>query len=463
METMRAAIDEVVTEHTTRSKVTVAMRQQECFAVRPGIDGLLDVARTTYLACIEEIHALAQRYGEEYKIPGLRVRYTASRGYHLTVPRSVRALPEEFCQAVRGRKHIAVSTQDLISLNDRSVEALTEIYVMTISVLQSLQERLRAHLPALHALVDGVALLDMLLSFANVVTLNAGWVRPRLTHAGPTVIKGGRHAIVEALFPGSFVANDTYFSTRSNLQLVTGPNASGKSTYLRQLALIHVLAQVGSYVPAEFASLRLCDRLLSRLSNEDDADGSSSTFLAEMRATRYILASATSRSLVLIDELGRGTSTLDGTAIAWAVAEKLAGLQAYSMLVTHFHQLTRLALLYPSISCLQLGTVVREESRLTFTYRVQPGGTSADAGYGISMAKHAGFPDAVLDSARQLRVKLAAATCDGDDAEFARQLAESSRRQALCQALRQLRDSRLEGAALVDYLAALAGKYGAAT
>ena len=247
------------------------------------------------------------------------------------------------------------------------------------------------------------AQLDVLTCFAHLA-VGRNYTRPEFGDAGELLIQAGRHPVIEKLSEPAgerFVPNDLYLNDSSNLILiVTGPNMGGKSTYLRQAALICLLAQMGSFVPAEKARLPILDRIYTRIGASDNLARGRSTFLVEMTETATILNTATPRSLVLLDEVGRGTSTFDGLSIAWAVVERLhTHTRAKTLFATHYHELTELADLLPGVKNVHV-SVKESGAEIVFLHRIEPG--SADKSYGIDVAKLAGLPPEVIERARQV-------------------------------------------------------------
>ena len=235
-----------------------------------------------------------------------------------------------------------------------------------------------------------------------------GWVRPGVTRGGSLRVHGGRHPVVEAVAGGGFVPNDTLLDPEAEqLLLITGPNMGGKSTYLRQVALIALLAQMGSFVPAAEATIGLVDRIFTRVGASDNLVGGESTFMVEMRETANILAGLTARSLVVLDEIGRGTSTFDGISIAWAVAEHLheAPERPRTLFATHFHELTALAAERPRVRNLSVA-VTEWKGEIVFLRQIVPG--PASRSYGVEVARLAGVPTAVVARARELLAGLEA-------------------------------------------------------
>jgi DNA mismatch repair protein MutS len=257
----------------------------------------------------------------------------------------------------------------------------------------------------LRRIASAMATIDVLAALAQTAQKHA-WIRPEITEDVTLSIRKGRHPIVAALLDGSFIPNSVEFSDEGGrCFIVTGPNMGGKSTYLRQTALIVVLAQIGAYVPAERAVVGLVDRIFARLGASDDLHEGESTFMVEMREASHILSHASPRSLVLIDELGRGTATTDGQSLAQAILEHLAlSLESRTLFATHYHEITALAELSPKIKNLSVGSV-EDGDRVVFTHEIQEG--PAPRSYGIEVAKLSGLPNFVIERASEILSLLA--------------------------------------------------------
>ena len=236
------------------------------------------------------------------------------------------------------------------------------------------------------------------------MALENGYVKPVINDEDIIEVKEGRHPVIEKMFEqGVFVSNDTYMNSRDNqLMLITGPNMAGKSTYMRQVALISIIAQIGSFVPAKYASLSLCDKVFTRIGASDDLAAGKSTFMVEMWEVSNILQNATSKSLVLLDEVGRGTSTYDGLSIAWSVIEFLCSdkkIKCKTLFATHYHELTKLEGNIQGV--VNYRVAVRElQNEIIFLHKIVRGGT--DQSYGIEVAKLAGLPMKVIDRAKEI-------------------------------------------------------------
>ncbi|KAG0369469.1 MutS protein msh4 [Gamsiella multidivaricata] len=366
-------IDSVIEQNMVQEKTPVGLRNQRCFAVKAGCNGLLDVARQTYKETINDIFEAVNRYVEEYNI-NLKVQFSMTMGYYLStsVDRlEVGMLPLIFINVVKKNKILIFTTLELMKKNAKINDSLTEVYLMSDKIVSDLSSSIRSKIGALYNASEAVAMIDMLLSFAYILTVN-NYVRPEFTDM--IVIKQGRHPIIEKLYSAPFVANDTYASSANTFQIITGPNMSGKSTYLRQVALLTVMAQIGSFVPAEYAAFRIMHRLFSRICNDDSIELNASTFMMEMKETAYILQNVNKNSLVVIDELGRGkcpgvlperTSIYDGLGIAFAVCEELIHTHALVLFATHFHELTSSLTVYHNVINLHLETELKCDGRDT--------------------------------------------------------------------------------------------------
>lgn len=446
----------MLTESTVFSKNSLEMRHNECFALRSGLDGLLDVARKTFLQSVEDIYKLAEKYAMELDAP-VKVCFNSNRGYHIAVPSDLQSLPKEYVQAVLNKRTISCTTEELSSLSDRAAEAIDYALRLTHDLIQGLMEKVRESMDALFALTDTVALIDMLCSFADLVALSPlPFTRPLLKTDGPLVVHSGRHPVVSVLQKTGFVANDCFLGEppHPSMLVVSGPNGSGKSTYIKQVALITIMAQIGCFVTAKYASVPVRDRILSRMCSSDDMEHNLSTFHMEMKETAYLLNNVTSRSLVLVDELGRGTSNIDGMAIAVAVAEALLYSQAFTLYVTHYSQITMLSGLYPTLKNVHLKTTLSETSSgMQYLHEVGQGCCDMDSGYGIVMAETCGFPDSVTAEARRFQAVLRKTyplliSCEGVDKN-------AVQANVLVSNLLLLKDSSLDDSGLRSYLQTL--------
>lgn len=374
--------------------------------IREGVDADLDSLKTLH----EDAHAVLADYLEEERIATglstLRLRKNGIIGYYLELSKAAAsALPGHFVrkQSLVGAERF--TTERLMELERRISGAEESIVEIEKRIFLETREGLKPVLPALADLARSIAALDVSQSLAFAAT-RRGWSCPRMDEGDGLFIMEGRHPVVEAWLPeGEFIPNDLELGTEGKrFALITGPNMAGKSTYLRQCALAVVMAQMGSFIPAREARLGLVDRIFCRVGAQDNLARGESTFLVEMNETAFILNTATPKSLVIMDEVGRGTSTVDGLSIAWAVAERLLdGIGARSLFATHYHELG--ALSHPALLPLCL-EVLETEGRIVFMKRVKPG--YARSSYGLHVARLAGLPQEVLDRAAVIQGELEA-------------------------------------------------------
>jgi DNA mismatch repair protein MutS len=375
--------------------------------IRPGADAQLDelvdagADARTWIAGLEEVERRRTAIGS------LKVGYNRVFGYYIEVPNAHRAaVPTDYV-----RKQTLVGAERYITADLKERETVVlgareRALARELQILQELTAGVGAHAAALLDAAAAVAIIDVHRSLACVAA-DDGWVRPLVDSSGVIDVDQGRHPLVErALGAGRFVANDCRLDAAERIVVLTGPNMAGKSTFLRQVALLALLAQVGSFVPAARARIGVCDRIFTRIGAQDDLSGGLSTFMVEMAETATILRQATSRSLVILDEIGRGTSTYDGMSIAQAVVEHLHDaphLNCRTLFATHFHELTVLADRLPRVTNARVD-VLEEGDGVTFLHRIVPGG--ADRSYGIHVARLAGVPAGVIVRARQLLAEL---------------------------------------------------------
>lgn len=378
--------------------------------IRDGINAELDERRR----CLEEdkqwLANLEVTERQRTGINNLKVGYNKTFGYYLTLPRSkAEQAPENYL-----RKQTLVNEERYITpeLKERETRILTaqdDLNSLEYEIFVELRSKIADRAQEIRDIAKAVAAIDVLSGLAEVAVYQ-GYCCPEMVEGRLIEIVDGRHPVVEqSLAAGFFVPNSTHLgysdseSTQGNnpdLVILTGPNASGKSCYLRQVGLIQLMAQIGSFVPAKSAKLSICDRIFTRVGAVDDLATGQSTFMVEMNETANILNHATQKSLVLLDEIGRGTATFDGLSIAWAVAEYLATeIQARTIFATHYHELNELASILGNVANYQV-TVREMPNEIIFLHQVQPGG--ADKSYGIEAGRLAGLPSSVICRAKQV-------------------------------------------------------------
>jgi DNA mismatch repair protein MutS len=363
------------------------------------LDGILIASRDakTWVANLEKTER------ERTGIKTLKVGYNKVFGYYLEVTHSnTQAVPDDYIRKqtlVNAERYITPQLKEYEALILNAEERIAEVEKrLFLEVCQQVAARANALWKTARALAQ----IDVAVALAQVA-VSRRYVRPRLTEADELHIVGGRHPVVEqTLSDAAFVPNDLHFDSSERILVITGPNMSGKSTFLRQAALIVLMAQIGSFVPAESATLGLVDRIFTRIGAQDEIAAGQSTFMVEMVETANILHHATSRSLIVLDEIGRGTSTYDGLSIAWAVVEYLHNhprLRAKTLFATHYHELVELASSLPHVRNYNVA-VAEEGDRVVFLHKIVPGG--ADRSYGIHVAQLAGLPKPVIRRAQEL-------------------------------------------------------------
>ncbi|PVF95072.1 hypothetical protein CPB86DRAFT_764679 [Serendipita vermifera] len=396
------------------------------YAVRADCNPLLDVARASYKENIHDIFDLGKTTQERYEVPvELVYMQEGGGGFHFSLSRSITEdadweWPQEWIDRTLRRKKWIFSSLDLKKLNGRMREMLEETLMISATIIEELLAGVLDNIAVLYKASEAVALLDMLWSFAkrsiyssysqfhiyhwamySVYTTSSA-ARPEFT--GTLAIKSGRHPVLESVrAAGSFVSNDVFANESACFQIIQGP---GKSTYIRQIALLTIMAMSGCFVPATYASFKLFDSLLTRLSNEDDSERSLSTFSNEMATASMILGLSTKDSLVLIDELGRGTSAQEGVGIAHAIAEELIERKCTAFFTTHFADLAMTLSRHPTVVNLHLSVqnngTASHGLRMQFKYKICDGVPQENIHYGLELARLADLPDSVTTEAKRV-------------------------------------------------------------
>lgn len=366
--------------------------------IREGVDGTLDELRTAAATGHQWFKDLETKERARLGIPSLKVRYNRQIGWFIEVTKTHEAkVPEEWRrkqQMTNGNRYV---TEELSEWEDKLLTADTRANNMEYKMFRDLRDRCKTHVRALAEISGKVACIDVLQCFAEVAR-NRGWNRPTMYEDDRLIAKGLRHPVLE-LQP-NYVPNDIKMDKKRRFLLITGPNMGGKSTYLRCAALLSILAQAGSYVPAESASLGLVDRVFTRVGASDDIRRGRSTFMMEMMEVAHILKRATSNSLILLDEIGRGTSTFDGLSIAWSVTEDVCRrIGARTLFATHYHQLVGLQDDAPGLVNVHV-QVAEFEGTLKFLHTVADG--PCDDSYGVQVAALAGLPRHVVERSGEL-------------------------------------------------------------
>ena len=373
---------------------------------------------------------LETREREKTGIKNLRIRYNKVFGYYLEVTNSFKDLVPDYYT----RKQTLANAEryiipELKELEDTILGAEDKLCALEYELYCEVRNTIAAELTRIQRTAKAVAKLDVIASLALVAERN-NYVRPKINEKGVIDIRDGRHPVVEKMIPNDmFIANDTYLDDKKQrISIITGPNMAGKSTYMRQAALIVLMAQLGSFVPASSANIGLVDRIFTRVGASDDLASGQSTFMVEMNEVANILRNATSKSLLILDEIGRGTSTFDGLSIAWAVVEYISNsklLGAKTLFATHYHELTELEGKISNVNnyCI---AVKEKGDDIVFLRKIVKGG--ADKSYGIQVAKLAGVPNPVINRAKEIVEELVTADITGKVKDIAVQGSETKKK-----------------------------------
>ncbi len=365
--------------------------------IRDGYNKELDRYRDVAANGKDHILAMEAREKEATGIQSLKIKFNKVFGYYIEVTKpNIHLVPEDrYIRKQTMTNHERYITEELKEFEEEILGAEEKSLKLELELFHQLRERIALRSNDIARLADAVAYLDVLVNFAEQA-INRGYCRPEITEGTELDIVAGRHPVVESLMrAGEFVPNDlTLPPERSRFVLLTGPNMAGKSTIMRQIAVIALMAQMGSFVPAEKVTLGLCDRIFTRVGASDNLAGGQSTFMVEMTETANILHNATGRSLVILDEIGRGTSTFDGISIAWAVAEHLHNrIGCRTMFATHYHELTELEMALSHLR--NMNVAINEwQGEILFLHKLVEGGSNRS--YGIQVARLAGLPKTVV-------------------------------------------------------------------
>lgn len=358
---------------------------------------------------------------EKTGIKGLKIKYNKVFGYYLDVTNSYKDLvPDYYVRKQTLTNSERYTTDELKQLEDVILGAEDKLFSLEYNIFSEIRDEISSQVVRIQTTAKALAKIDVFASLAYVAEHN-NYVKPNINEKGIIDIKNGRHPVVEKMMPDSmFVTNDTYLDMNNNrVSIITGPNMAGKSTYMRQTALITLMAQIGSFVPATSANIGVCDKIFTRVGASDDLASGQSTFMVEMTEVANILRNATPKSLLILDEIGRGTSTFDGLSIAWAVVEHICDtklLGAKTLFATHYHELTELEGTMKGVNnyCI---SVKEQGDNIVFLRKIVKGG--ADKSYGIQVAKLAGVPDSVINRAKELVAELSNADITAKAKEIA--------------------------------------------
>lgn len=377
--------------------------------IKPGVNGELDYFRELLTGGENWLKEFEESEREKTGIKNLRVNYNKVFGYFIEVTNSnLSMVPAEYIRKqtlTNGERFI---TEELKKHEDDVLSAKFKSTELEYKLFCDFREYSKEFVTKIREIADCIAQTDVLSSLAEVAVEN-NYCKPIIDESDDFIVKNGRHPVLEKILPlGEYVANDLDLKCNTTdstqFMILTGPNMAGKSTYMRQNALIALLAQIGSWVPADYVKLGIIDKIFTRVGASDDLTLGQSTFMVEMIETSYILNSATDRSFILLDEIGRGTSTYDGVAIAWSVAEFIATkIKARTIFATHYHELNVMTNTYPQIKNYRI-TIAEENGEIEFLRKIVQGGASKS--YGIQVAKMAGLPNSVIKRSQELMNKM---------------------------------------------------------
>ena len=380
------------------------LAQKDGGIIREGYNEDVDKFRRSRTDGKKWLSELEARERERTGIKSLKIKYNRVFGYSLEVTNTFKDLvPENYIRKQTLTNAERYITQELKDLEDLILGAEDKLYALEFELFSDIRDQVGAEVVRIQRTAKAVAALDVFASLALVAQRN-NFVRPKINETGLIDIRNGRHPVVEQMIENDmFIPNDTYLDNhKKRISIITGPNMAGKSTYMRQTALIVLMAQIGSFVPADSANIGVVDRIFTRVGASDDLASGQSTFMVEMTEVANILRNATSRSLLILDEIGRGTSTFDGLSIAWAVIEHISNTKlcgAKTLFATHYHELTELEGTMEGVNnyCI---AVKEKGDDIVFLRKIVKGG--ADKSYGIQVAKLAGVPDSVIQRAKEL-------------------------------------------------------------
>ncbi|KAF3898721.1 MutS like protein [Trichophyton interdigitale] len=451
-EPVQTILKETLNDDVRYQTSALDLRNHRTYAVKAGVNNLLDVARQTYKEANDDVSELCARLTEEYDIP-LDLRFESGRHYYFRV-RSTDLkgvmLPDIFINVYRKKAYVEFQTLDLVKMNQKITDSHNEVVSMSDRSIQELIDDARSQISSLFRISEAVALLDMIAAFAYLQTIQ-DYVRPEITDT--LAIKAGRHPIREKIHSTKYIPNDVYASSQSRFQIITGCNMSGKSTYIRSLALMAVMAQIGSSVPAQYASFPVVHQLFARVSTDDNQATNVSTFSTEMREMAFILRNVDSKSMVIIDELGRGTASTDGLAISIAIAEALVETHALVWFTTHFHDLPRIMEHRSGVINLHLAVDMSDpRSKITMLYKIVDGYVQ-EQHYGLALARIFSLPPYLIGVAEEVSNHLALAAQNRAKSPAVISLAKRRRLLlTLGEQLRHAHEGTMEDEALREWL-----------
>ncbi|SNX55433.1 DNA mismatch repair protein MutS [Thermoanaerobacterium sp. RBIITD] len=368
--------------------------------IKDGYDENVDKLRKASTEGKAWITNLEASEKEKTGIKTLKVGYNKVFGYYIEVSKSyISMVPQNYIRKQTLANAERYVTPELKEIEEKILGAETKLIDLEYEIFNKIREKIKNEIERIQKTAKNIAILDVLISLSNVAETN-NYVKPTVDNSDRIVIKDGRHPVIETIMDDSFVSNDIEIDEKKPIMIITGPNMAGKSTYMRQIALIVLMAQIGSFVPASFAKIGIVDRIFTRVGASDDLFSGQSTFMVEMSEVSNILSSATEKSLIILDEVGRGTSTYDGMSIACAILEYIHDkIKAKTLFATHYHELTKLEDKLDGVRNFNI-SVEEKNDDIIFLRKIIPG--AADRSYGIQVSKLAGLPDIVINNAKNI-------------------------------------------------------------
>ncbi|MFW5991073.1 MAG: DNA mismatch repair protein MutS [Candidatus Nanoarchaeia archaeon] len=371
--------------------------------IQKGFNNELDELRDVSQNSKKIIQELEAREKSKTGIKSLKVRYNKVFGYYIEITKTqLNLVPEHYMRKQTMANAERFITDELKELETKIISADERMKELEYELFMEIVEEVKKHTKKLQEVSKRIAILDVILSFSDVAS-SCGYTKPVVDNKYSLKIKEGRHPVIEQNTE-NFITNDTVMDEDARTFIITGPNMAGKSTFMRQSALIIIMAQIGCFVPAKKAKVGVVDRVFTRVGASDDISSGQSTFMMEMTQTALILNNATKKSFIILDEIGRGTSTFDGMALAWSVAEYITkNIKCKTLFATHYHTLNDLSKQLKEVKNYNI-SVVEENDSIVFLHKIEEGGT--DKSYGIHVAKLAGIPDNVIEEAKRMQMKL---------------------------------------------------------
>ena len=373
--------------------------------IRTGFNKELDELRSISRDGQSWLQQYQKQQIERTGIDKLKVGFNQVFGYYIEISRSnADKVPADYVRKQTITNAERYITDELKKYETRALGAEEKALALEQKLFEEVRIQAAQYIPRLQELADTISQCDCLAALAHIAN-RRGYIRPKLTTDNDLLIQDGKHPVLAEMLGAEFVPNDISLGNQAgDVMIITGPNMSGKSTYIRQTALLVLMAQAGSFIPAKEATIGLVDRIFTRVGASDELIRGQSTFMVEMTETANIINNATSKSLVILDEVGRGTSTYDGLSLAWAITEHIANkIKCRTLFATHYHELTELSELFANIK--NCNVAVREwMDEVVFLHKILPGGT--DKSYGIHVAKLAGIPKPILERSKEILAEL---------------------------------------------------------